>query len=469
MTMFALPFLLALAAVAAHPSPAETAPPPPVAVTPDVRARVEREMTKLAGTARGQSPALGVAIVQRGTLVYEHAFGGATSQTRFRIGSITKLCTAVSVMQLVQAHRIDLDATVATYVPTAPYATQITVRQLLQHTSGLWNYGDEVFANGAVRKPTAPQAILTLVAAHPLTAQPGKTYAYSNSGYVVLGLIVEHVSGKSLSSYEQTHIFVPAGMHATTFGTPPAPVPIATGYLSARGPVAPEFDGSWLFGDGDIVSTAGDLGRFDIALLDGTLVNARTLSRMQADHVEAGSGARAQGLGLQLASVLGMPEIGHHGGVPGFEASNAMLPASGLAVVVLSNAFDFNTARANAAIFAALFPSLPAPTVPAGAQVENAAITAQFRAALMGILRGRIDRLQYSDAVSAALTPELLTQTAAELAPLGTIAETTYVGRSNVGELTVYQYDVLFSGGKTLRWNLSIGRDGKIAGIASAG
>ncbi len=91
-----------------------------------------------------------VAIAQNGRIVYDRAFGAATLDTRFPIASITKMFTAVAIMQLVQANRVDLDASVSKYLPSAPYADRITVRQLLQHTSGLWNYGDYAFNTGLV-------------------------------------------------------------------------------------------------------------------------------------------------------------------------------------------------------------------------------------------------------------------------------------------------------------------------------
>ena len=114
-------------------------------------------------------------------------------------------------MQLVEANRIDLEAKVQRYLPTAPHANEITVRELLQHTSGLWNYGDYAFQSGLTSTPTAPAAILAMAAGHPLTSPPGTTWAYSNTGYVALGLNCGEVSAEPLSQYEREHIFLTGG------------------------------------------------------------------------------------------------------------------------------------------------------------------------------------------------------------------------------------------------------------------
>lgn len=246
-----------------------------------------------------QSPALQVAIAQNGSVVYDRAFGNGSLDTRFPIASITKMFTAVAIMQLVQLHRVDLDAKVDEYLPNAPYADQITVRELLQHTSRLWNYVDYAFQTGIVATQTTPTAILAMAAKHPLTSSPGTRWTYSNTGYVVLGLIIERVSGQPLAEYEHEHIFEPAGMTETTMGDPPSKVNVAPGYMSAPGPRAAGYDQSWTFACGDIVSTAGDLARFDIALVGGRLLASQMFAKMQADAIQ--SNTALQGLGVTIS------------------------------------------------------------------------------------------------------------------------------------------------------------------------
>jgi CubicO group peptidase (beta-lactamase class C family) len=440
----------------------------PLAVTAPIVHRLDTGLRSLAGEKPGQTPALGVAVVQSGRIVYDRGFGQAATDSQFRIGSITKMFTAVAVMQLVERGKIALDAPVATYLPDAPHAGEITVRQLLQNRSGLWNYADEAFSSGAVSKPTTPQAILTLAAAHPLTSTPGTHYAYSNTNYVVLGLIVERASGRPLQAYERERIFSVAGMRATAFGGTSGDR-VVPGYMTAGGAQATKFDASWLWADGDIVSTAGDVARFDIALLGGKLVSPATFDLMQAQPVTVDEPAHVeQGLGLEIVSALGLHFVGHHGGVPGFEAETETLPSDGVAVVVLSDAFDFPTREADRVVIQALYPN----TVAAAASEvgpEDRTVTSRFRAALAGLLNGSVDRSKYSDAAGAALTPEFVGQLKAQLAPLGSIADVLYLGKQDVSGQTVYRYRVTFSSGAMLNWIFALGTDGKITAIQSTG
>ncbi len=454
--------LLLVLLAAGYPNPAASATALPVE-SAAVQTRLNAQLAKLAGNKPTQTPAMEVAIAQNGGIVYDRVFGTALLDTRFPIGSITKMFTAVAVMQLAQTNRVDLDARVSKYLPTAPYADQIAVRQLLQHTSGLWNYGDYAFNTGLVSKPTTPAAVLALVAQHPLTSPPGTKWEYSNTGYVILGLIVEHVSGEPLARYEREHIFQPAGMTQTTMGNPPSSVPVAVGYMSAGGSRADEYDTSWTFACGDIVSTASDLARFDIALLDGKLVSPATFAQMQADVVPSDLGM--QGLGVNVISWHGLQLVGHHGGLPGFESENVTVPTQRLAWIVLSNAFDFGTNRASGVVAGALFPTFTEPT--AAPIPEDRAVTERFREALASFFQGKVDRSQYTGTANAALTPELIARTATQLKPLGAVAKIRFVGVDKLAGETVYSYSVTFTNGQTLTWRFVLDANGKIAGIGA--
>jgi D-alanyl-D-alanine carboxypeptidase len=451
-------FVAAIAALSISQVAAAAIP----AISPASQARLDTQLATLAGRQAGRSPGLQVAIFQGSDITYDNAFGHATIDTRFPIGSITKMFTAVAIMQLVEQKRIDLDAKVAMYLPSAPYATQVTVRQLLQHTSGLWNYVDYAIQQHLSSKPTTTADILSLVAKHPLTAPPGTKWQYSNSGYVVLGLIVEHVSGETLAQYDRDRIFQPIGMTHTTVGTPPFGAPSATGYMSGNGARAPSFDWSWAYGCGDIISTAGDIAKFDIALLAGRLVSPDTFAQMQADRVPSDFGA--EGLGLQLSSWLGQSFAGHHGGLPGFEAENETMPAHQTGWVVLSNAFDFMTPKVNRLVFEALFPMAATSNPQSPVDV---AITHRFRSTLDALTSGVVDRTQLTDALNAALTPQLLSQTSVQLKSFGAITQVHFTGSSRAGALTTYQYSVSYSSGQTLTWHFILDDHGKIAGVGS--
>ncbi len=469
---------VAFALFAALVAPAFAAPTP-VEVTPEVAARIDRALQAATGEKKGLTPALSVAVVENGRIVYARAFGltdlaaktPATPETRFPIGSVTKMFTAVSVMQLVEAGRIRLDAPLATYLPSAPHASEVTIRQLLTHTSGIWNYGDEAFNSGRVAAPTTPSAILGAVAPHPLEFKPGTKFSYSNTGYVLLGLVVEAVAKTPLAAYEREHVFGPAQMRDTTVGEPPAGVPLAHGYMDATGTPAPAYSPSWVYADGDIVSTASDLARFDVALMDGRLLKPATFAEMQSSAVDAPEfGARVRyGLGVSLLASGGVVFVGHHGGVPGFEAENELIPGERYAIVVLSDAFDFPTPVANVAVLEQTLPSVLAQAraerSAAPVATEDSAVTAMLRAFVTGVQAGTVDRSTLDGPMNAALTPAALDQLKAQFAPLGSLRSLAFREKQNVQVYVAYRYDATFSSGQTIPLTLVLDKDRKISGF----
>jgi CubicO group peptidase (beta-lactamase class C family) len=162
------------------------------------------------------------------------------------------------------------------------------------------------------------------------------------------------------------------------------------------------YDPSWSFACGDIVSTASDLARFDIALLDGRLLEPGTFAQMQANVVPNPYGM--QGLGIFVINWHGLQLVGHHGGVPGNETENETIPARQLAWIVLSNAFDVGTTRESGIVIGSLFPNS---VEPAASTAEDRAVTERFREALGSLFQGKIDRSQFSGSPStrAARSP----------------------------------------------------------------
>ena len=174
------------------------------------------------------------------------------------------------------------------------------------------------------QSPTTPVQIINEAMKFPPGAAPGTRFSYSNTNYVLLGLIVERISGIPLHAYYRKYIFRPAGMSETFAGTVPSRSPVATGYLLSDGGTAPQTPGdvSWYYGCGDALSTAADMARFDIALMNGRLVRASTLSAMTASAQpsdDLGRGTR-YGLGFTIFPFDDLVSVGHHGGLPGFEA-----------------------------------------------------------------------------------------------------------------------------------------------------
>lgn len=264
-------------------------------------------------------------------------------QTKFHIGSMNKMFTAVAIAQLVEAGKLSWDDTLALRVPEYPdqaAAKKITVWQLLHHTSGL---GDFLVPELYERRENFvdPADYLGLIARQPKVGEPGGEWSYSNAGYMLLGRIIENASGEGYSDYVQRHVFAPAGMTASGYDRLDDVVPgLAVGYYR-EGPFSTAWKSDWfktLYQGGPAgggYSTNGDLVRFSAALRTGKLVNPATLAKMFADPVPAGPGGYAAGFGDRLSH--GRHIRGHAGGIEGTDANLAIVWETGATVVLTSN------------------------------------------------------------------------------------------------------------------------------------
>ncbi|MBB3228215.1 CubicO group peptidase (beta-lactamase class C family) [Luteibacter sp. Sphag1AF] len=264
-------------------------------------------------------------------------------QTKFHIGSINKMFTAVAIAQLVEAGKLSWNTTLADCMPEYPdqeTARKVTVWQLLHHTAGLGDFlvpayfeHREAFVN--------PVDYLDLIARQPKVAAPGASWNYSNAGYMLLGRIIETTSHENYDDYMQKHVFAPAGMRATGFDRVDEVTPkLAVGYFR-EGPFSTAWKADWLKiglkggAAGGGYSTNADLLRFAAALREGKLVSAATLTKMFDDQVPAGPGGYAAGFGDRLSH--GLHIRGHAGGTEGTDANMQMVWGTKAAVALTSN------------------------------------------------------------------------------------------------------------------------------------
>jgi D-alanyl-D-alanine carboxypeptidase len=264
-------------------------------------------------------------------------------QTRFHIGSMDKMFTAVAIAQLVEAGELSWNATLAQLVPEYPdheAAKKITVWQLLHHTAGLGDFfapeyfqHREAFVN--------PADYLDLIARQPKMSEPGKQLNYSNAGYVLLGRIIENVSHEGYFDYIQRHVFTPADMHDSGFDRLDDVTPkLAVGYFR-EGVFSNDWKADWMklgikgSPAGGGYSTTTDLLRFASALREGKLVKPATLAKMFDDEVPAGPGAYAAGFGDR--SSHGDHVRGHAGGIEGTTANLQMVWSANAAIALTSN------------------------------------------------------------------------------------------------------------------------------------
>jgi D-alanyl-D-alanine carboxypeptidase len=301
----------------------------------------------------GDDELSGAVLVANGDRVlFSHAYGLAdrkhripnTLRTRFRIGSMNKMFTAVAILQLVEAGKVKLTAPLGTYLPDYPnrqVATKVTIHQLLTHTGGTGDiFGPDFDAHRNELRTLADY--VRLYGRRGLEFAPGSRWAYSNYGFILLGAVIERVTGHSYYDYVQQHIYAPAGMTRTGSLPETQAVPDRSiGYTKPPGATAwaPNTDTLPYRGTsaGGGYSTVEDLARFAHALLNHKLLSPASTKLLITGKVKAGPGAR-YAYGFEDArGPDGNGWVGHGGGAPGMNGDLKIYPKSGYVVAVLAN------------------------------------------------------------------------------------------------------------------------------------
>ena len=328
-----------------------------IACLPHASARAESPATK-AGVARytehmmaefyrPDAPGAAVLVARGDEVLYSGARGLAdvrtgtplTADSVFRIGSISKQFAAAGLLKLVEAGKLSLDDPLSKYVPDFPNGEHITVLELLNHTSGVKDYTHiAAWRNGPIEKDVSTaQLIATFRDAKPDFA-PGKDWAYDNSGYALVGAVIEAVSGQSWHAYLRSALFEPLGLTHTGYGADPQfAAQQVHGYSLEDGKVVPAKVISMTIPNaaGALVSTVGDLLKWNRALHEGRVLKSETYTRM---ITPVGKAIEAKyGLGIELATVQGRPMLDHSGGIFGFESMLEYVPGPDISVVVLQN------------------------------------------------------------------------------------------------------------------------------------
>jgi CubicO group peptidase (beta-lactamase class C family) len=306
-----------------------------------------------------------IGIGRRGKVLYVQGYGlrdrakhlPVTARTVFPIGSITKQFTAAAVMDLVERGKVDLNARVSKYVPKAPHGDQITVRELLDQTSGLPDYLEykpllQSIMAGTVR-PQMVASMVALVDGKPLHFKPGSKYEYSNTNYALAGMLIAHVSGEPYARFLQQTILRPQHLDAMQYlrTSVPAGTDASRGYDYAKGrfKLLADFSMDWGNAAGALASDATDLIRWDDAYFSGAVIPlsaVRIATTPPSGIVMLASKNRVNNIGLGYAfgwvqaRAEGRRMIWHNGGLPGARAMNAAFPQDGLEIVVLTNATD---------------------------------------------------------------------------------------------------------------------------------
>lgn len=321
-----------------------------------------------AAIAQGWSPGLQVAVFKDGAPVIVKGYGSAdleqnvpvTNDSVFLIGSTTKQFTAAALLKLAEEGRLSVDDKLAKYYPEFPRANDITLAQMLHHTSGIHNYTEipkYLDTDGLVRRTTDEMIQYFAKMEKTQDFEPGTSWHYSNSAYFILGAVVEKVEGKPLAAVLQDRFFTPLGMTRTAMDDESEIVPGRAEGYAGEGPG--KFKNAGFIsmtvpgGAGAIRSTASDLVRWNAALFGGKVLKPASLAAMTSpgklnDGQTSGSALKAMmppgaptmeyGYGLMLATVEGHEKVAHGGGIPGFNASLTQFPKDRVTVAVLSNA-----------------------------------------------------------------------------------------------------------------------------------
>lgn len=258
-----------------------------------------------------------------------------TPNTKFRLGSVTKQFTAACILLLEERGKLKIEDPIRKYMPDAPAAwDKITIFHLLTHTSGIPSFTDFPDYSSSEAAHTTPEKLVARFRDKPLDFQPGEKWRYSNSGYVLLGYLLERVTGQNYADFVQQNIFQPLGMKDSGYDSNSTViVHRASGYSpSAEGPVnAGYIDMSIPFSAGALYSTTEDLLRWEQGLFGGKLLAPASLEKMTTPFKED------YALGLGVHSANGRKVIEHGGGIKGFNTHLAYYPDDKLVVVALAN------------------------------------------------------------------------------------------------------------------------------------
>jgi D-alanyl-D-alanine carboxypeptidase len=291
-------------------------------------------------------PGLAIEVIQKGKTVKTAAYGLANvelnvpvkPETVFEIGSISKQFTSAGILLLQQDGKLSVSDPVTKYLKDAPSSwTNITLRHLLSHTSGLKSYtGLDGFE---YKRHLTQKQFIEAIEKEPREFAPGEKFKYCNTGFNLLGFVIENVSEKNYWQFMRERVFGPVGMTLTTDRNPGVIITNrADGYEQTNHVwINRDYDLTDIFSAGAIVSTVGDLAKWDLALNGEKLLNADTKRQMWTP-VKLNSGkATGYGFGWFLDSVEGHKNIGHGGATSGFSATNQRFPDEDLMVIILTN------------------------------------------------------------------------------------------------------------------------------------
>lgn len=323
----------------------------------------------------GDGPGAAVVVVRDGKTLLRKGYGLADLELGvavkpemvFRIGSITKQFTAVALLMLAEEGKVDLTAPFTTYLPEYPApAALVTVEHLLTHTSGIPSYTDLAEWLPLQRKDMSLEELLGMFKDRPLEFAPGERWSYNNSGYILLGAIIERVSGMSYQDFVRQRIFEPLGMTRSYYGDVDPIIPgRVRGYARGRDGFinAPYLSMTQPYAAGSLLSTVDDLVTWNQAVFAGRVVQPESMRRARAPYRLSDGRSTGYGYGWMMSSHAGHAVVEHGGGIHGFTSHAIAVPEAQVYVVVLTNSTAGGERSPEAAAFRLAALALDAPYV----------------------------------------------------------------------------------------------------------
>jgi len=413
-------------------------------------AEMQHKIDKVATDALAKTgvPSASVAVVKDGQIAYLHAYGNARldpatpakPEMRYSVGSISKQFTAAAILLLQEQGKLSLDDKVAKFIPSLTRANEVTIRQLLSHTSGYQDYWPQDYLMPMMLQPVTAQKILNTWARKPLDFEPGTKWQYSNTNYVIAGLIVEKASGEPLLQFLQEKVFTPLNMKSVA-DTDKAKLGDTdpTGYqryaLAPPHP-APKEGSGWLFAAGELAMPAEDLAKWDISIINQKLMRPASYQEFETEVLLKNGLGTGYGLGVGVSSEFGHRSLSHGGEVMGFTSENVVFPDERHAVVVLTNQ---DAAGASGAIAGGIAPLLLASDDPSTPEK-----LVQARKIFEGLQHGTIDRSLFTDNANFYFNEQALKDFASSLGPLGNLEEFIELRQALRGGMKLRVYSIKF-------------------------
>ncbi|WP_081716537.1 serine hydrolase domain-containing protein [Asticcacaulis sp. AC460] len=429
-----------------------------LAVTPEQSARID--MVVQQAMAANQTPSAQVAVVEKGKIAFSKAYGlaqigpdvPATTASRYQIASVSKAFTAAAVMLLVDDGKLSMEDKVSKWFPELTQANDITIRQLLSHTSGYSDYWPQDYVMPSVQGQTTPRAIMDQFARAPLDYQPGEDWQYSNTGFVVAGQIVEKVSGKPLYKFIEDRIFKPAGI---TDGLDASAVelkaPDAVGYQrQGLGPnrLTPKAGRNWPYGSWPLALTAEDVAKWDMTLIRRSLLSPAGHD-IQIQTVKLNNGKdTGYAMGWFVAKTNGRTLVSHGGEGAGYLTENRIYLEDGVAIVVLTNTM---TGSAHGDIADRIAYIL----------LPQTGVDAKVLATFEALQKGEADRSAFTDNFNDFLSERALADHRENLGAMGAPIQFTLARSSNRGGMEMRSYRLRMENGKDLRLSVYVTKEGK--------